>query len=103
MTFHLKHWIAGLALGLTAATAAQAQEWKFAVEEGPGDVQTLYAQEFKRLVEAAHQGQDQGDRLHLRPARQRERPHPAHRGGRDPVLQRLARATSAPSCPRSRS
>ena len=39
-----------------AAPAASAESWKFAVEEGPGDVQTLYAQEFKRLVEA-HQGQ----------------------------------------------
>lgn len=46
----LKRFIAA-AVGWAALTAAQAQEWKFAVEEGPGDVQTVYANEFKRLVE----------------------------------------------------
>ena len=43
-----------LAVGVTlgfAALSAAAADWKFAVEEGPGDVQTLYAEEFKRLVE----------------------------------------------------
>jgi len=51
----LKRVAAGLALGF-AAVSAMAAEWKFAVEEGPGDVQTVYAEEFKRLVEARTQG-----------------------------------------------
>jgi TRAP-type transport system periplasmic protein len=46
----LKRLVAA-AVGFAALAAAQAQEWKFAVEEGPGDVQTVYANEFKRLVE----------------------------------------------------
>ncbi|MEZ5627291.1 MAG: TRAP transporter substrate-binding protein DctP [Rhodocyclaceae bacterium] len=49
-TGNLKHLMVGAAFAL-AASAASAAEWKFAVEESPGDVQTLYAQEFKRLVE----------------------------------------------------
>ncbi len=36
---------------LAAMGGALAAEWRFAVEEGPGDVQTVYAEEFKRLVE----------------------------------------------------
>ena len=47
----LKRLVLGVALGFAAITAASAEEWKFAVEEGPGDVQTIYAEEFKRLVE----------------------------------------------------
>jgi tripartite ATP-independent transporter DctP family solute receptor len=43
--------IAGV-LGLSLlAQAAQADEWKFAIEEITGSVQDKYAQEFKRLVE----------------------------------------------------
>jgi TRAP-type C4-dicarboxylate transport system substrate-binding protein len=49
----------GTALGLAALSAAAAEEWKFAVEEGPGDVQTLYAEEFKRLVEERSGGKIQ--------------------------------------------
>ena len=45
----------GVTLGLAALSAAAA-DWKFAVEEGPGDVQTLYAEEFKRLVEERTKG-----------------------------------------------
>ena len=48
-----------LAVGVTlgfAALSAAAADWKFAVEEGPGDVQTLYAEEFKRLVEERTKG-----------------------------------------------
>ena len=37
-------------------SAALAEDWKFAHEEGPGDVQDLYAQEFKRLVEERTDG-----------------------------------------------
>lgn len=50
-TGNLKHLVFGATLALAAMTSASAAEWKFAVEESPGDVQTLYAQEFKRLVE----------------------------------------------------
>jgi tripartite ATP-independent transporter DctP family solute receptor len=51
----LKRLAIGLSLG-AAAFSAVAADWKFAVEEGPGDVQTLYAEEFKRLVEERTQG-----------------------------------------------
>ena len=49
-TGKLKTLVLGIALGL-AATSASAADWKFAVEESPGDGQTLYAEEFKRLIE----------------------------------------------------
>ena len=39
------------AIGLSIGSAAQAAEWKFAIEEIDGSVQDRYAQEFKRLVE----------------------------------------------------
>lgn len=52
----LKRLLAGAAICLAAASAAHAEEWKFAVEEGPGDVQTLYAEQFKKLVEERTQG-----------------------------------------------
>ena len=54
---NLKRLVLGAAMSLAAFSAASAESWKFAVEEGPGDVQTLYAQEFKRLVEARTKGQ----------------------------------------------
>ena len=47
----LKATLSAAALFAVAGTAAHAEEWKFAHEESPGDVQDLYAQEFKRLVE----------------------------------------------------
>jgi len=53
---YLKHFAWGAVLGVAAMSTATAEEWKFAVEESPGDVQTLYAQEFKRLVEERTQG-----------------------------------------------
>jgi len=39
------------AVALLGATGAQAETWKFALEEIQGSVQDRYAQEFKRLVE----------------------------------------------------
>jgi len=43
---------AAAAIGLAAAMGpAEADEWKFAIEEIAGSVQDAYAQEFKRLVE----------------------------------------------------
>ena len=57
LTGNLKRLVLGAAMSLAAFSAASAESWKFAVEEGPGDVQTLYAQEFKRLVEARTKGQ----------------------------------------------
>ncbi|CAM5511224.1 TRAP transporter substrate-binding protein DctP [Thauera mechernichensis] len=53
--FSIRRLAVGVTLGL-ATFAAAAADWKFAVEEGPGDVQTLYAEEFKRLVEERTQG-----------------------------------------------
>ena len=55
----MRRVLMGTALGFAALSAAAAEEWKFAVEEGPGDVQTLYAEEFKRLVEARSGGKIQ--------------------------------------------
>lgn len=55
-TPNLKHLVLGTALGLAAITSASAAEWKFAVEETPGDVQTLYAEEFKRIIEERTDG-----------------------------------------------
>ncbi|NIZ01625.1 TRAP transporter substrate-binding protein [Thalassospira lucentensis] len=52
----LKATLSAAALFAVAGTAAHAEEWKFAHEESPGDVQDLYAQEFKRLVEEKTDG-----------------------------------------------
>ncbi|OSQ32583.1 TRAP transporter substrate-binding protein DctP [Thalassospira sp. MCCC 1A03138] len=51
-----KATLSAAAIFAVAGTAAQAEEWKFAHEESPGDVQDLYAQEFKRLVEEKTNG-----------------------------------------------
>lgn len=53
---YLKHLAWGAVFGIAAISTANAEQWKFAVEESPGDVQTLYAQEFKRLVEERTRG-----------------------------------------------
>ncbi|MBT0963371.1 TRAP transporter substrate-binding protein DctP [Denitromonas iodatirespirans] len=50
-TVNIKQLTLGAALALAAMGSASAAEWKFAVEESPGDVQTLYAEEFKRIIE----------------------------------------------------
>ncbi|TVO59206.1 TRAP transporter substrate-binding protein DctP [Denitromonas ohlonensis] len=50
-TGKFKTLLCGATLALAAISSASAAEWKFAVEESPGDVQTLYAEEFKRLIE----------------------------------------------------
>ena len=50
-TGNFKTLLCGATLALAAMTSVSAAEWKFAVEESPGDVQTLYAEEFKRLIE----------------------------------------------------
>jgi len=49
--FALTLFAAAAAIGLTAPAPAQAEEWKFALEEIEGSVQDMYAQEFKRMVE----------------------------------------------------
>lgn len=51
-----KATLSAAAIFAVAGTAAHAEEWKFAHEESPGDVQDLYAQEFKRLVEEKTNG-----------------------------------------------
>src|SRR5918996_1026988 len=43
--------VAGVALAAAVSHAANAEEWKFAIEEIQGSVQDAYAQEFKRLIE----------------------------------------------------
>ncbi|MFH1805063.1 MAG: TRAP transporter substrate-binding protein DctP [Pseudomonadota bacterium] len=48
--------LSATALLIASGMAAQAEEWKFAHEESPGDVQDIYAQEFKRLVEEKTDG-----------------------------------------------
>ncbi len=48
--------VSALALGLAAGPVV-AEEWRFAHEENPDDVQDLYAQEFKRLVEERTDGE----------------------------------------------
>ncbi len=53
---YLKNFVCGAIFGVAAISSANAEQWKFAVEESPGDVQTLYAQEFKRLVEEGTKG-----------------------------------------------
>lgn len=53
---YLKSLACAAIVGVAAMSAANAEQWKFAVEESPGDVQTLYAQEFKRLVEEGTKG-----------------------------------------------
>lgn len=56
MKTYLKRLAWGALFGIAATSAANAEQWKFAVEESPGDVQTIYAQEFKRLVEERTKG-----------------------------------------------
>ncbi|MCB9948294.1 MAG: TRAP transporter substrate-binding protein DctP [Rhodospirillaceae bacterium] len=53
---HIK--VAGIAAiaAFGVAATAQADEWKFALEEIEGSVQDMYAQEFKRIVEEASGG-----------------------------------------------
>jgi TRAP-type transport system periplasmic protein len=48
--------VAAVATSLAVAPAA-AEEWRFAHEENPDDVQDLYAREFKRLVEERTDGE----------------------------------------------
>ena len=54
---HLVAGAAALALGLTTAQAAWAEEWKFALEEITGSVQDAFAQEFKRRIEEKSNGE----------------------------------------------
>jgi TRAP-type transport system periplasmic protein len=52
-------WVAAAALAASLAIgpAMAQEEWRFAHEESPGDVQDIYAQEFKRLVEERTNGE----------------------------------------------
>jgi tripartite ATP-independent transporter DctP family solute receptor len=43
--------VAGVALATAVGHAANAEEWKFAIEEIQGSVQDAYAQEFKKRIE----------------------------------------------------
>lgn len=46
----------GSVLALMLCSTAGAEEWKFAIEEIPGSIMDNYAQEFKRRIEAATDG-----------------------------------------------
>lgn len=48
---------AAIAVGLAIGPAVAQDEWRFAHEENPDDVQDLYAREFKRLVEERSDGE----------------------------------------------
>ena len=57
--FKLKKRLKNLAVTATVAmlpVLAQAEEWKFAIEEIPGSIMDAYAQEFKRKIEAKTNG-----------------------------------------------
>ena len=45
-----------LTAGLTTPLSAQTEDWRFAIEEIPGSIMDAYAQEFKRRIEAATNG-----------------------------------------------
>ena len=49
--------VAGAVLAATVGHAANAEEWKFAIEEIQGSVQDAYAQEFKGLIEEKSGGE----------------------------------------------
>ena len=51
LSLRISGLVAGVALAATVGHAANAEEWKFAIEEIQGSVQDAYAQEFKRLIE----------------------------------------------------
>lgn len=48
---------AAAALGFSLTGAAQAEEWRFAIEEIQGSVQDAWAQQFKELIEERSEGQ----------------------------------------------
>ncbi|WP_293575097.1 TRAP transporter substrate-binding protein DctP [Phaeobacter sp.] len=58
MTNRLTSWKATAAAALLsfAPVAALAEDWKFAIEEIPGSIMDSYAQEFKKRIEAATNG-----------------------------------------------
>jgi len=43
--------------GFAATTDAEAEDWKFAIEEVPGSIMDTYAQEFKKRIESATNGE----------------------------------------------
>jgi tripartite ATP-independent transporter DctP family solute receptor len=47
---------AATAIFLATASTAMAEEWKFAIEEIPGSIMDSYAQEFKKRIETATNG-----------------------------------------------
>lgn len=52
----LKSLFAGLAFVLATASTFAAETWKYAIEEVPGSIMDSYAQEFKRRIEKATNG-----------------------------------------------
>jgi TRAP-type transport system periplasmic protein len=53
----LKATLAASTMILAGAAGAQAEEWKFAIEENVGDVQHRYAEKFKEIVEERTDGE----------------------------------------------
>jgi TRAP-type C4-dicarboxylate transport system substrate-binding protein len=51
LPFKISGLVAGAVLASAMSHAANAEEWKFAIEEIQGSVQDACAQEFKRLIE----------------------------------------------------
>lgn len=52
----LKRMFAGLAIALASVSTFAAETWKYAIEEVPGSIMDAYAQEFKRRIEKATNG-----------------------------------------------
>lgn len=60
-----KAWMAGLMLVLVSASSIAAETWKYAIEEVPGSIMDVYAQEFKRRIEKATNGDVQVKIYHI--------------------------------------
>lgn len=53
----LKHLFAGASIALASLSTFAAETWKYAIEEVPGSIMDSYAQEFKRRIEKASNGE----------------------------------------------
>ena len=60
-----KAWMAALAMALVSFSSLAAETWKYAIEEVPGSIMDAYAQEFKRRIEKATQGDVQVRIYHM--------------------------------------
>lgn len=60
-----KAWMAALTLALASFSSLAAETWKYAIEEVPGSIMDAYAQEFKRRIEKASNGEVQVRIYHM--------------------------------------